>query len=465
MNILNKLNLLSVLSLSKTIRYLSKQQRVKLFLLLLLLLLNSVIDIVGISSILPVISVALKPSFIETNSFLNKLYTVGSFQNTNQFIIALFSGSFFLIIVRNFLLIFTTRAQAKYSYSVANYFSREFFKYYSNQSLAFLKENNSAYLIRCVTNIPQHFANFILGSQLTIISESIMVLFIISGLIYFNISIFFMLVITIVPMTVVFYSYAKKRMQKFGSQQNQLSPVIYSQVSQAINGYVDMKLYGKEHFFLEVLEGNLEKLKNININLFVIKSLSGKIIELMAFMGVFVLLIYSLFFTDKKEEFLTLIGIFLAAAYRLIPTYNRILHSLLSMKEFTYMFEIFDGLKQYQTKEKEMSITNNHHDLSFLKSIKLNNINFRYTNEQEEVIKHLNLQINKGDIIGYIYEGEMPTSDAPHVHYQVLLNGGNVAFGSNSNSPGAPCDLYKILPDKANVGTIPQSVLGKHTCD
>ena len=55
-------------------------------------------------------------------------------------------------------------------------------------------------------------------------------------------------------------------------------------------------------------------------------------------------------------------------------------------------------------------------------------------------------EVKKGDKIGYMFEEQLPTSDAPHVHYQVLLNGANIPFGSSVNTEGASCSPAKILP-------------------
>ena len=46
----------------------------KLFLLFLMILIMALIDVVGVASILPFVTVLTNPDIIETNSILNKLY-------------------------------------------------------------------------------------------------------------------------------------------------------------------------------------------------------------------------------------------------------------------------------------------------------------------------------------------------------------------------------------------------------
>jgi murein DD-endopeptidase MepM/ murein hydrolase activator NlpD len=52
--------------------------------------------------------------------------------------------------------------------------------------------------------------------------------------------------------------------------------------------------------------------------------------------------------------------------------------------------------------------------------------------------------ITRGQLIGYIYDSPLPTSDQPHVHYQILLNGDNQPFGGS----GGKCSEGKLLPSE-----------------
>lgn len=88
------------------------------------------------------------------------------------------------------------------------------------------------------------------------------------------------------------------------------------------------------------------------------------------------------------------------------------------------------------------------------------------------IVSYLHLQssplasgeIHKGDTIGYMYPEALPTSDAPHVHYQVLLNGANVPFGSSANGSTAPCTPQKILPEIATRKSVTQDGSGPFVC-
>lgn len=72
--------------------------------------------------------------------------------------------------------------------------------------------------------------------------------------------------------------------------------------------------------------------------------------------------------------------------------------------------------------------------------------------------------VTKGQIIGYMYDNPLPTSDTHHLHYQILLNGANVPFGANANNSGAPCTPEKIWPEIATKKTISQDGPGPFVC-
>ena len=73
--------------------------------------------------------------------------------------------------------------------------------------------------------------------------------------------------------------------------------------------------------------------------------------------------------------------------------------------------------------------------------------------------------VAKGQIIGYMYDNPLPTSDTSHLHYQVLLNVANVSFGGEANDSSAPCTPEKILPEIATRKTVTQDGSGPFTCE
>ena len=88
--------------LKKILFLLTPHERKRAFLLLIMILIISLLDMVGVASILPFMSVLTNPSLVETNYILNTMFQVSNIfgvENNQQFIFALGVLVFVLLIV------------------------------------------------------------------------------------------------------------------------------------------------------------------------------------------------------------------------------------------------------------------------------------------------------------------------------------------------------------------------------
>ena len=77
--------------------YLDKKQKNKFIILQVIVILNSFLEILGVSSILPFISLVSNNDIILENNIFSKVYIYFNFSDVNEFI--LFSGFFVLLLL------------------------------------------------------------------------------------------------------------------------------------------------------------------------------------------------------------------------------------------------------------------------------------------------------------------------------------------------------------------------------
>jgi ABC-type bacteriocin/lantibiotic exporter with double-glycine peptidase domain len=100
------------------------------------------------------------------------------------------------------------------------------------------------------------------------------------------------------------------------------------------------------------------------------------------------------------SSLITIIGIFIAAVFKMIPSINKILAALQNIKYYKQSIDlILDELNasselNYLTKDTK-------HDFIFKKKIKIKSLSFKY---DKWIMKNLNLEINKGQMIGIVGE-------------------------------------------------------------
>jgi ABC-type multidrug transport system fused ATPase/permease subunit len=122
--------------------------------------------------------------------------------------------------------------------------------------------------------------------------------------------------------------------------------------------------------------------------------------EVIALIGMIIILVYGLFFTENRNEIITLIGLFAAASYRLMPSLNRIVNSL----NFINVNQVsIDNLNRYieyfhlanSQKLKRLPVT-------FERSIEFRNITFSFPDAAKPVLENISLEVKKGEKVGFI---------------------------------------------------------------
>ena len=103
--------------LKKIIFLLSPHERKRAVLLMVMLLVMAILDMIGVASIMPFITVLTNPDIIENNLLLNFMYENSSalgVNNINEFIIALGILVFFVLVISLIFKAITTYAQLRF---------------------------------------------------------------------------------------------------------------------------------------------------------------------------------------------------------------------------------------------------------------------------------------------------------------------------------------------------------------
>jgi len=168
-----------------------------------------------------------------------------------------------------------------------------------------------------------------------------------------------------------------------------------------IHAYIDAKIYGKENYFLRQFSEAQGRL-NRNFALFnTLNLLPVRLIEIVAVLGMAALVIYSLIFSITKNEIIILLSLFAAAAYRIMPSINRMVISLMNIKTFHYTIDL---LTNPDAAHIALQQSNSHPvvNMPFNESLALRNISFAYGDSETFKLNNISFFLKKGEIVGLI---------------------------------------------------------------
>lgn len=355
--------------------------------------LGAVIDVLGFTSIIPIIYLINDSLPIYHNKILNFVYVNLHFKSSNHFIIFLLIGLVAFFLLKNIILLGTTYIQNKFVYSVAqSLLERQISRFYNTEYLD-IKKHNSVDYLRYIATTPFEFAGNVLMPFLIIFYEIVVIALIVSALLIYYPFILFLIFVTILPPSYILISMAKKKLAQISNDKSSQELKSIKFGYEAIIGFFDIKLFDKELVFIKKMKEKFNILYDIRTeeNLFLL--FPGRIIETLVIITVCVIYtVTSLMFNFPLNKLVLILLTFATSAYRLMPSFNVILVNILKIKTSHYIFEHLAVIKPSPVQPK---VDNVH----FKEKIILSNVSFKYLTNENTVLDNISITINLGDFV------------------------------------------------------------------
>ncbi len=365
----------------------------------LLILLNSIIEVLGLVYIVPVLYLVNNPAPIHDNQTLNSIYVWLNFENEIVFVLFLLIMLVLVFIVKNTFSTWIFYKQKSFTFSIA-------LDLIERQSKAFLRKNyldavekNSNYSLRNIAIYPEEFATYILMPLIVISSELSVILLITIGLLIFNIKLFILLCLTLLPLSILIIKKTKKKAYEIGVLKNEYRPKSFKQVFETIYSFININLSELQPYFVRRIIQAFKRLHDVTIKEQLFQVLPQKIMETIVVLAIVILYSFIvLVFNRSLSDLILVLILFATASYRVMPSIDRILRALIQMKSNQYVFEELEvAANDYLEKEFETIE-------SFERNISFENILFKYPSSNKIILNNISLKLEKGQTIGVVGE-------------------------------------------------------------
>jgi ATP-binding cassette, subfamily B, bacterial PglK len=361
--------------------------------------LSAIFDVVGLAAVLPLIKAGTDPAVIHSNEYLNGVYTYFGFESEKYFVLFLIGILLVLFIFKTLFGIFVNWLQARLIAKIAVYITKnQYEKYYR---LDFLDFNSirSSFKIRNILYNPTSYVQWIIHPMTMIISEMFIVLLIVGAIAYYDLFLLTFIVLTIGPATYVVYRALKKKGTRIGIGIDQVFPYTLSSLNESIQGYVDVKLSGSEERYQNRFLRHLKNYQEMMQSASLLAQIPLRTNEVVALLGIILIFLYALFISGADTDVLLLVGAFAAAAYRLMPSMNRILNSFTFINKnqvSIYNLDLYEDLMKNESGDLNSGL------VSFEKSISFRQVAFSFPGASSPVIKNLDFEVKKGEKVGFV---------------------------------------------------------------
>lgn len=383
------------LNFKKIFSILDWKDKKKFFFLSLLILLISIFEVMSIGMVFPLVSFLIDENNI---SKFKNLFQLNNFNNeeiirlTILFISAIFIAKFILTIL------FQIR-QNRIIFQLMHNLLKKIYTKYLNQPYSFFLNKNTSHLISNLsTQVPDVIYNFIMPMML-LFSEILILAFIVILLVIVDYKT--ILIASIVGfISFLFLRMVNNQIKFLGTARVFNEKKKMQNIQQSLLAIKETILFDRQNYFVNKFNKFSSATTIILSKYFSFLELPKILLELIGFIFLIVLIFFFYYLGYNGREILPLIVIFSLAAYKILPSANRIINSIQRMRFTTGAIDSV----YYEIRNSKNTIVDIKNDspkpLQFNNFINIKNIFFKYQGSSRFILKNFNLKINKGEILG-----------------------------------------------------------------
>lgn len=283
------------------------------------------------------------------------LYTKGSYSTRFGFLVNKSAPSLpitlFLIffLCKNICAYLVHHKQYRFFYAVASRISGMNLLCYLEGDLSSHTETDSAVWIKKISQQPVEFSHYILAGLQQAITETALILFSITAILFFNAKIFLLLFLILIPAILILSLFMKARLRKTRQLIKAGGERSLRHLKEALNGYIESRLYNKNDFFLNRYSTHQQELNTHLSELQAIQGAPVRLMEVFAVAGLFILITIHTMYGATAIDILT-IGAFVAAAYKIIPGFVKLINIRAQLKTYSFTLDMVKPLEVVQEK-------------------------------------------------------------------------------------------------------------------
>ena len=336
-------------------------------------------------------------SFISQYPELNFVFSFLGNPTHEQLIIGGMITLVGVYLIKVLFLSFLAWKQAGFCYGLQADLSGHLYSGYMDSSFTFHLQRNSSQLIHNIIVEINNITNAI-QQALLLMSEVLVLIGIMVLLLFVNPlgTTTVMGVLAVVGW--MFYAMTKTWTLRWGAarQFHEGRRLLHSQ--QGLGGVKDIKLLGREDEFVSQFKTHTREAASVAQRQHAVQQLPRLWLELIAVVGLTILITTIIIKENSIETLLPTVGLFAAAAFRLLPSVNRILGAIQSIR---YVSPVIDTISS-EFKLVSSNINNSvNTPLQFNKSINIDNVSYRYPEAVCDSLNSVNITIPHGASVGF----------------------------------------------------------------
>ena len=383
---------------SKIWALLTPGQRRGAFVLLALMLVGAVLETLSIGVVIPALSLLTQSDFAARHPAIAAVLGVAPGDPARVLVLRGMLALVIVYAVKNVFIAYSVWRQNGYAFQLQLSISQELFARYLRRPYTFHLQKNSAELVRNVGGEVDIFASSVMSSAIIVMSEALVMAAVIALIMAVE-PVGAVIVATVTGSAAyLFWRLSRPHVARWGERRQLHAGQRVQHLQQGLGGVKDVKLLGREADFIEQFRLHSDAYAQVGARQNTLLQLPRLWLELLVVGGLAALVATMLAGGRSLEGVLPTLGLFAAAAFRLLPSLNRILTALQALR---YGLPVVNVLHAELT-DGEEATPQATTPLPFTRAVTFDNVSFRYESADAVTLPRVSLGIAHGSTVGFI---------------------------------------------------------------
>ncbi len=295
-----------------------------------------------------------------------------------------------VLLLKNIIVYLIDRATNKYLLSLYAHYSAMMLNSYYHKGLLEIRKRGVTTITRDVNAICFGFVYSLLNPMLRMAGEGLLLIMMLVALFIYSAKIMLLLLALFIPLILFYHFVINRKIGKYGKQSNDAKHNQWLTVEDVFKGYIEVRINQAYGFFLRRFNKNIEDVNQNQLRLENYRRMPSSLIE----MGMALLLLLVVVMMDDATDLKVFLGIFAVAAFKVLPSVTSLVSAWMQVKTNGYTADIIADLREEDSAKVEPQ------EVAFTQSMKLENISFKYPDNDNYTIRDFSMEIKHGEIVG-----------------------------------------------------------------
>ena len=389
--------------ISNLFNLLSPYQRKRFYVLQLFVILMTIVEILGVASIIPFMALVGDMAQLQQDTFIAKFYQMSGINSESEFIFVLGICVLIMLFISMIISVFTIWGLSMFANKIGTEIADRLYTHYLNQDWLFHASGSSAQLTKKIATETMRVTGAILVPLMYLNSKLVLSLLMsvsifvydpkvaAIGLSIFAISYFFL------------FKGVRNRLNKNGIAISEVNEERFRLMNEGFGGIKDVLLMGRDTDFINRFNKTGKILAYSQGTNTALAQAPRYFVELLAFGSMILLILYLIAsHNGNLGMILPIISVYAIGTIKLLPAFQQIYSSIAIIKANIPAFESIQQDLYDSLSAEEISIQVEESYLHPEKHISLEKVSFTYPNKQEPALNGLNISIPVNNVIGIV---------------------------------------------------------------